>query len=392
MAPDLTAMIPAPYFRAAFAATDDSVDAYLDGPSAISVRKWRSVARRDFYLGLHRTDERLPGDPREMDLEMFLAAFAIGREQVDHLAAARILEVSDRSTISLESIRRFTDLLMTKRLSVWIPPSLELIQAHGLSRAGQSILDAAAPATRLIHTDEPSSTRIGGKPDLDGREWPLHDGKPLSFVAQLDLADLAKATSDLDLPMNGLLSFFYTNQWGSAPGYDPKSRSGWQVYWIPRDGRTTEPPDTLERFDRFASVNVAFRPMLTLPSRFSKALDEFGLTDDELERYDGLWWDVTGNEPHHWLGGHPDLIQGEVYDMCQLASNGIYAGDKSGYEAGRARGLLPARDEWQLLLQIWNDESAGMMWADSGCVYFCIRRQDLQERAFERSWAVMESL
>ena len=132
--------------------------------------------------------------------------------------------------------------------------------------------------------------------------------------------------------------------------------------------------------------------MSSLPSLFDDALDALGLSEDERDRYHDLWWEVTGNEPHHWLGGHPDLIQGEIYETCQLASNGIYAGDATGYETGRSSGLLPTAGEWELLLQVWNDERAGMMWADSGCVYFCIRDQDLEARAFERVWAVMESL
>ncbi|HVI02273.1 MAG TPA: DUF1963 domain-containing protein, partial [Enhygromyxa sp.] len=44
-----------------------------------------------------------------------------------------------------------------------------------------------------IHVDEVGSSRIGGDPDLPvGVPWPEVDGEPLVFVAQLDLAEIAK--------------------------------------------------------------------------------------------------------------------------------------------------------------------------------------------------------
>ena len=103
--------------------------------------------------------------------------------------------------------------------------------------------------------------------------------------------------------------------------------------------------------------------------------------------------EVAGNEPHHWIGGHLDIIQNDdVYETCQLAANGIYAGDSSAYESERGRALLAHADDWRLLLQVWNDDQANMLWADSGCLYYCIRQQDLRDGAFDRAWCVMESL
>jgi hypothetical protein len=46
--------------------------------------------------------------------------------------------------------------------------------------------------------------------------------------------------------------------------------------------------------------------------------------------------------PAHHLGGYPDPIQGEDMELdCQLASNGLYCGDESGYnDVGRLRHAL----------------------------------------------------
>jgi uncharacterized protein YwqG len=43
-------------------------------------------------------------------------------------------------------------------------------------------------------------------------------------------------------------------------------------------------------------------------------------------------------------------------------------------------------------LQIDSEEAAGMMWGDVGRIYFLIRRDDLRERRFEKSWAGLECM
>lgn len=44
-----------------------------------------------------------------------------------------------------------------------------------------------------------------------------------------------------------------------------------------------------------------------------------------------------------------------------------------------------------MLLQLDSDEeNAELMWGDSGCVYFWIRKQDLAARRFDRCWAILQ--
>ncbi len=44
-----------------------------------------------------------------------------------------------------------------------------------------------------------------------------------------------------------------------------------------------------------------------------------------------------------------------------------------------------------MLLQIDTDEQGpDWMWGDMGCLYFWIRKQDLDERNFDRIWAVLQ--
>jgi uncharacterized protein YwqG len=96
--------------------------------------------------------------------------------------------------------------------------------------------------------------------------------------------------------------------------------------------------------------------------------------------------------PCHHLLGHPQLMQNDMRGECQLVTNGLYCGNESGYQDARAKALLEtAAADWRLLLQIGTDEDGpGWMWGDCGRIYFWIRRQDLEERAFERSWLVLQ--
>ncbi len=51
------------------------------------------------------------------------------------------------------------------------------------------------------------ASRVGGEPDLPaGTSWPAHNGKPMAFVAQIDLAEVTEHTDEL--PKQGWLVFF----------------------------------------------------------------------------------------------------------------------------------------------------------------------------------------
>ena len=160
--------------------------------------------------------------------------------------------------------------------------------AHGLSRIAERALDAAVEAIRLVPATDQTNSRLGGMPNLDDRPWPEHNGKPLAFVAQLDLSELARRIPTGGLPTEGLLSFFYAPEW-DAPGYDPASRTGWQVYWARQRSNLRELPDNMSPLGQFAAVNVDFMPIVTLPSPRSNAVDLWELSEEESDRYDDLW-------------------------------------------------------------------------------------------------------
>lgn len=247
-----------------------------------------------------------------------------------------------------------------------------------------------------IHLTESRSvdgfSKLGGFPDLpEDLQWPVRDGVPLAFLAQISLSEFRIPPTLHGLPAAGYLFFFYEaeqNTWG----FDPADRGSWRVLFSekPPVESSEELPEGLEEDYVFAEKRVQFRPFSSLPD--TERLDESeerteeyleALVDAKQESYDGF--------PHHQIGGFPDVIQSDEMELqCQLVSNGLYCGDSSGYNDPRAETLAPGAKHWRLLFQLDSDEETGMMWGDSGMLYFWIREQDLESKSFENVWMILQ--
>jgi uncharacterized protein YwqG len=73
----------------------------------------------------------------------------------------------------------------------------------------------------------PGASKLGGQPDLPASaKWPVcADGKPLAFLAQIDLAEITAIGSPIEgLPSAGLLSVFSAWGWQTDEGSDPQPR------------------------------------------------------------------------------------------------------------------------------------------------------------------------
>jgi uncharacterized protein YwqG len=75
---------------------------------------------------------------------------------------------------------------------------------------------------------------------------------------------------------------------------------------------------------------------------------------------------------------------------CQLVAHGLYCGDASGYEDPRAQALEPGATDWRLLLQIDSEEDAGMMWGDSGRIYYWMTRDALAGRRWDEAHMILQ--
>ncbi len=275
-----------------------------------------------------------------------------------------------------------------------------------------NIESLAVPSLRLVTQPVPyarlelGESRIGGVPDTPpGFEWPRWTPPPkqadkfgtpgpdapipLGFIAQIDLAAVPQI--DVALPTSGWLYFFY-DRYCEPWGYDPADRGCCRLLYVDSDRSTlvrADKPADLEPEHIAELCALEISPELTIPDD-QKEL-KYGMPSYEayVRIRDGLIG--SWGSKHHRLLGHPQVIQNPMELECQLASNGVYCGDATGYRSAQAKALEPGAADWRLLLQIDTDEDGpGWCWGDAGRIYFWIKQQDLEARRFDDVWLVFQ--
>lgn len=239
-------------------------------------------------------------------------------------------------------------------------------------------------------SDTTGVSKMGGTPDLPpGVTWPVNnEGHPLSFVAQLDLLAVAPYDTSGLLPTTGFLYFFYDAD-QQIWGFDPADKGNFKVIWFDGPSTTLIPTDFPSELDRQARYSPAFFSYsihTSIPGIRDQGFN-FLSEDEEV-----VYWDQVQEGGYiNKILGYADAIQGPMELECQLVTNGLYCGDASGYQDPRRGELEPTAKDWKLLLQIdSNEELTGMMWGDSGRIYFWIREQDLVARNFDGCWCVLQ--
>lgn len=301
-------------------------------------------------------------------------------------------------------------------------------------------LVSAARWAAYLHAMSPNNKRrksglskIGGLPDLPANvDWPVRDAyklrdrgipdlsakddrsgrlaayyaspQPLSFLAQIDLAEIAPVLpAEPGLPTAGMLYFFYDAVY-EAWGYDPYDAPGFAVIYseaasrlAPRDPPTIgETPEAfpVRRLKPHRTLTAApflpyYRELLGIPSEaweeYANLVVDFHSVAEERARRSGV-----PPMPDHRFMGWPDIVQNEMEPECALVTGGIYCGSEKGYASEEAKRILAEPNDWRLLLQIDSDEDHGMLWGDAGKLYFWIREQDLAARDFERCWLIQQ--
>jgi uncharacterized protein YwqG len=269
----------------------------------------------------------------------------------------------------------------------------------GLSGISHDLDELMQDSIRITaHTTDDASvaigaSKLGGEPDLPvGTLWPTGKGLPLSFIAQIRLADVAAFDLQRALPPSGLLSFFYDAA-QQTYGADPADRGGWMVVYVPGEPaalqRLSTPP-SLPTAARFKASAAAFTGEVTLPQQPELDIPNLSWTAEQKLAYENALATFPPQAeralPHHRLLGNPDTIQDDMRLECQLAANGV--SDASAPAAGP---LKAGATNWRLLLQIDSDDTLGMRWASAGMIYFWIEYDALAARRFENVWVVLQS-
>lgn len=270
------------------------------------------------------------------------------------------------------------------------------MSAQTPSTATRTVLDAvrakAQRAVVLEYGEGQTACRLGGAPRLpESIDWPQRKGRPLAFVAELDLAAIRAVDGPEWLPASGFLHLFYDAE-DQPWGFDPADRDGWKIILSDDVVETAmQTPSALSADAVFAPVRLKGRSAMTYPT--TERLDlspEVGRTF-AFEPVQALLDSDLGIGPRHQVGGYPAPIQGDGMELeSQLASNGIFMGGPASYSDDRIAALEAGAADWRLLLQIDSDEEAGMMWGDVGILYVWVREQDARAGNFSNPWIILQ--
>jgi hypothetical protein len=210
------------------------------------------------------------------------------------------------------------------------------------------------------------SSRFGGIPDLPRDcPWPELDGELMTFIAQINLADVSRVRSPL--PRKGRLYFFvgevhtlctvteviYSDVHGAR--LTPTPPPPGKPYVDPYIMHGRKPTPFGKRFPGcFDPDPISLKPYFSLPPA-----DEWYWPDDEfLERMFDL--DSAALFSCSRLLGYPNHLLNTLND-----------------------GFERPLDQWRLLLQV--DSVGQMLWADAGALCFFIKHGDLARGDFTRT-------
>lgn len=250
-------------------------------------------------------------------------------------------------------------------------------------------------------------SKLGGLPDL-AEEWPTHEGNPLRFIGQVQLADLPRPAASA-LPPSGLLSFFIGDD---EPASDVVHRV---LYTSRNDLRRAGWPSSLEPGDAAA---LSFHPAISLPPA-EKLVD----VEAQWETVHALVQELLPSETR--LLGHPEQIGSDPAVDAYLCRSGrkdiLYSHHKTLAEIDReianawgdgddvrAQRLEQERESigwfrtdrprheaaigrWRVLFQIGSHPRLDMMWWDSGLLTFLIDTDALAARDFTRTYAAIQT-
>ncbi len=273
------------------------------------------------------------------------------------------------------------------------------LEAAGLPVA--DLLAAARMGARLVAGAGVS--QLGGRPRMPTDwSWPEWNGRPLQYLARVDLEELSSVLSVTDrhgLPASGQLHLM-ADALGAGWGFDPAHAGSFAATIV-------EERQPVVDYQTPTGIEDEGYPIeLEVPVRFVSPVAELVLADPEAEGISGLLGNAVdnyrearrqvdtelfGESPRHRIFGRPDTVQNPMELECQLASNGVYVGGAPDeYATPHAKQLASGASDWCLLAQLEYDDDLGLMWGDLGRIYWWVRRQDAAAGRPDRCWGILQ--
>lgn len=275
---------------------------------------------------------------------------------------------------------------------LWLPDELEAYRSALEGSLRPLVRLAADPGRRPA----PWDSKVGGVPYRPlGAPWPhatQPDGRPLVFLAQLNLAELNPGGVALpDVPTEGIVQFFILNDEMYGAEAEPyMSLNGAQkhyrvLYW-------PEVVQDVAALDSFVPApeagtadDLVLADMLEeqLPHDPTRETALVGLADREpVSGADDNASRLLGTDIWNTTAGQPDGASDLAHVLYDLAAVGHKLGGYPNFTQSDPRG--PEESDLILLFQLDSEDALGLMWGDCGTANFFIRPDDLAARDFSR--------
>ncbi|MCW1923024.1 DUF1963 domain-containing protein [Luteolibacter arcticus] len=231
---------------------------------------------------------------------------------------------------------------------------------------------------RSLESLPPTASALGGSPFLPpGTPWPERNGKPMQFLAMLNLAEIAAPAGAL--PAAGLLAIFYDSHeqpWGGEPEdlgssvilYTPDPASA-----LPAKAPGETGPSPLRQ-------PVAFRRATAL-----------ALSDAQESDFYALVRESPGDEKSRLTALHETMLESEPRGLRVMSPPILIQGDMDhDLEVAAAAHGLPEDTRWTLLIQLDSNDDLDWSWGDAGTLYFWLPSDDLAAGRFDRVWTILQ--
>jgi uncharacterized protein YwqG len=274
---------------------------------------------------------------------------------------------------------------------------IEEIRAVGReTNAPEEIVEAvvrrALPSIRLVpqfsreaEAPQVGGCRIGGVPDLpQGVEWPRLStdakrrrsgplpGAPLSFLLQVNLAEVAFADLEQLLPKSGMLYYFFHGGVGDDDVATVLFAQGTELR------RTTAPLD-LPPDQLYRGFNLVPQLEWTVPSP-----DDLGaLAAEHLELWDELEDRVAAAQ-----GYESPTTYGPGYAVHRLLGHAQFIQAFGTGEGERL--LLQVSSDAGLFSEGYPESGIGATWHDCGRIYYLISEEALKAHRFGEVYVTVE--
>jgi uncharacterized protein YwqG len=190
------------------------------------------------------------------------------------------------------------------------------------------------------------------------------------------------------LPGEGRLTFFYELEHGSW-GLEPEDFGSSVVVYETGGAEPAAEPADLPEHARAPAYPIRFTAATSLPSTERLDIDWKRMSKAESLAVEAAAEALEPPSPVHQVGGFPRAVQADQMELqCEVVSEALRPSGGRGLVTGEPAPSAVA--QWRLLLQVDSDDDAGMMWGDTGTLYFWIREQDARAGDFSKTWTILQ--